>query len=340
MDTSRYSRQHLFPPIGKEGQAKLNQSRVLIVGMGALGTVLANHMVRAGVGHVRFVDRDFVELSNLQRQLLFDEQDVEQKLPKAVAAEQKLRLVNSDIEVQGLIGDVTASTIAEYASDVDLILDGTDNFSTRFVINDYAFKMGIPYVYGGAVSSRGMQATFIPGKTPCLRCLFEESGGATETCDTSGVIAPIVDMVASLQAVEGMKWLLGDQENIRQSLLTMDLWHHHRYELKLTKPKAGCLTCQREQYPSLAHSDEDQITTLCGRETVQMTPQTQQTAKQDLNEWAQHLEKVGRVEKTPFLIRCHVEDVTLVMFTDGRVLIQGTEDISRAKTIYARYIGM
>jgi molybdopterin-synthase adenylyltransferase len=200
----RYSRQTLFAPIGEEGQRKLLASSVLIVGMGALGTVLANHMVRAGVGHIRFVDRDFVEASNLQRQMLFAEEDALQSLPKAVAAERKLKEINSGIAIEGHVGDVTAANIGMYAEGVDLILDGTDNFRTRFVMNDYAFQAGIPFIYGGAVSSRGMQATFIPGKTPCLRCFIAEGSGSGETCDTVGVLASIIDIVASYQATEAI----------------------------------------------------------------------------------------------------------------------------------------
>lgn len=339
MDHQRYSRQILFSGIGEEGQEKLLNSKVLIVGMGALGTVLANHMVRAGVGHVRFIDRDYVEESNLQRQMLFDEQDVEQRLPKAVAAERKLNQINSEINVQSIVSDITAANIDQYADDVDLILDGTDNFQTRFLLNDYAFNKGIPFIYGGAVSSRGMQAAFNPNlKTPCLRCLFDEAGGSNETCDTSGVIAPVVDMVASYQAVDAIKLLTGNEREVRNSLLSFDIWHDHRYEMKWTSSKEGCLTCDQKVYPSLEVSNEDQVTTLCGRETVQITPQDKK--KRDLDDWADRLSKIGEVEKTPFLLRFHIDQLTMVLFSDGRVLIQGTEDPATAKSAFARYIGM
>lgn len=335
---SRYSRQILFAPIGESGQKKLENSKVLIVGMGALGTVLANHLVRAGVGYVRFVDRDFVEESNLQRQMLFEEQDVIERLPKAVAAEAKLKKINGLVKVEGIVGDVTASTIDKLAEGVDLILDGTDNFQTRFLINDYCFKNKIPYIYGGAVSTRGMQATFIPGQTPCLRCLFEDAGGTSETCDTVGVLGPVVNVVASIQAIEAIKWLTGNEAAIRKSLLSLDLWGTYQHEIKWGKPKQGCSTCQLESYPALKVREEDQFSTLCGRETIQITPLHVQ--KRDLQEWEDKLKLVGQVERNPFLVRCAIDPYTLVLFTDGRVLVQGTEDITVAKSLYARYIGM
>ncbi|MDQ0340370.1 adenylyltransferase/sulfurtransferase [Caldalkalibacillus uzonensis] len=335
---SRYSRQVLFAPIGEEGQRRLGESRVLIVGMGALGTVLANHMVRAGVGHVRFIDRDFVEPSNLQRQMLFDEQDAQESLPKAVAAERKLKHINSEIHIEGIVGDLTAANIDEVAGQVDLILDGTDNFQTRFLINDYAFKHGIPYVYGGVVAARGMQATFIPGQTPCLRCLINEGEGTGETCDTSGVLAPVVDIIASYQATEALKILVGKKEALRTTLLSFDLWHGFSHEIKLNQPKTACQTCQKKEYPALEIKGERQMTSLCGRDTVQITPATKR--EWDLTEWKKRLERVGTVQLTPFLLRAEVDGLRLVLFTDGRVLVQGTEDVNRAKAVYARYIGM
>lgn len=338
MDQLRYSRQILFSPIGEDGQAKLKKSAVLIVGMGALGTVLANHMVRAGVGKVRFVDRDFVEESNLQRQMLFDEQDVEEHLPKAIAAERKLKKVNSAVEIEGIVGDVTPLTIEQYAQDIDIMLDGTDNFQTRFLMNDYCFKNNIPFVYGGAVGSRGMQATFIPGETPCLRCLIDDKGGAAETCDTSGVIAPIVDIVASYQATDAIKLLSGNKDKVRKSLLSTDIWYNYNHEIKWGKPKSDCPSCSLNEFPALKVEDRDQVTSLCGRETIQITPRGNQTW--DLEEWKERLQRVGHVEKNPFLIRFHIEGLKIVLFQDGRTLIQGTDDISLAKTVYAKYIGM
>ncbi len=338
MTNNRYSRQILFEPIGEEGQKKLLQSKVLIVGMGALGTVLANHLVRAGVGHVVFVDRDFVEPSNLQRQMLYDEQDAIQSLPKAVAAEQKLKQINSEVTIEGHLTDITPANIADFTVDVDIILDGTDNFQTRFLINDYCMQVGIPYIYGGAVATRGMQATFLPGKTPCLRCLIEDQGGAAETCDTSGVLAPIIDIIASYQVMEAIKLLTEQEHKLRSGLLSVDLWNNTYHELKWRKPKENCRSCQRHEYPALQISEGQQILSLCGRESIQIAPPIPQNI--NLDEWKSRLERVCEVQLTPFLLRCTFDKLKLVLFKDGRVLIQGTSNITEAKAMYAKYIGM
>lgn len=336
-DYTRYSRQMLFSPIGKEGQQKLNNSRVLIVGMGALGTALANHFVRAGIGLVRFVDRDYVEKSNLQRQMLFDEDDVREALPKAIAAKNKLEKINSDIAIDAIVADASVNNIDSLMAEVDIVVDGTDNFQTRFLLNDACYKKGIPFVYGGAVSSRGMSAIFVPNETPCLRCFISSSDGGGQTCDTIGVISPIVDIVASLQVVEVIKFLVGDQKNRRNSLLTLDVWNNYRYDMKFAAPKENCPTCQKKQYPALNLAVKDIITVLCGRETVQI----QNNDSFDLEIWAERLEKIGTVQKTPFLLKVDLaEGERFVLFPDGRVLVQGTEDQVRAKTLYSRYIGL
>lgn len=332
---ARYSRQILFSPIGKEGQERLQRSAVLIVGMGALGTAVANHLVRAGVGYVKFVDRDFVEMSNLQRQMLFDEDDAQQALPKAVAAERKLKKINSDIEIEGIVLDVTAENIERLLDGVDLVIDGTDNFSTRFLLNDAAFKKGIPYIYGGVVGSRGMSAMFIPNQTACLRCLIEQEVSG-ETCDTVGVISPIVDMIASLEANEAIKFLVGSQQ-LRNTLMTIDIWNNRIFELQLNHVKTNCLTCQKKEYPSLKSRGEQFITTLCGRETIQI--KGKETIS--LEDWAKRLNKVGKIKQTPFLLQVFLpEGEKLTLFPDGRTLIHGTSDVVRAKTLYTRYIGL
>lgn len=334
----RYSRQMLFAPIGEAGQRKLMDSAVCIIGMGALGTVLANHMVRAGVGHVRLVDRDYVEQSNLQRQMLFDEEDVEQVYPKVVAAEKKLSKINSSIRVEAIIADATALNINELLEGMDLVLDGTDNFQTRFLLNDACFKLGIPFTYGGAVSSRGMSAIFVPGETPCLRCLIKTGDSGGQTCDMIGVIAPVVDMVASYQAVEAMKFLVGDVEHRRKSLVTFDIWHNQYYEMKLSEPDKSCPCCQLKEYPALVLAEENALLSLCGRETIQIAG----SGPLDLELWRERLEKaVGKVSLNPFLLKAELpEGERLVLFADGRVLVQGTDDFVRAKTLYARYIGL
>lgn len=331
----RYSRQMLFAPIGKDGQERLQKSRVLIVGMGALGTAVANHLVRAGVGVVRFADRDFVELSNIQRQTLFDEDDVKQALPKAIAAKRKLAKINREVEIEDLVIDVTVENINRLLEGIDIVIDGTDNFATRFLLNDAAFKKGIPFIYGGVVGSRGMSALFIPNKTACLRCFIEhESSG--ETCDTVGVISPIVDIIAAYEVTEALKYLIGDQR-LRNTLITMDLWENRTFELKLNNVKRHCPTCQTKEYPALRKSYDDIVTTLCGRDSVQI----QGKEKISLEDWASRLGKIGKVKKTPFLLRVILpEGETLVLFPDGRTLIQGTDDIVRAKTLYTRYVGL
>lgn len=331
----RYSRQIRFSPIGELGQERLSEKAVLIVGVGALGTVLANHLVRAGVGLVRLADRDYVEMSNLQRQMLFDEHDVESSLPKAIAAKNKLKAINSDVEIEAVVTDVTIESLPELIKGIDLVLDGTDNFKTRFLLNDMCYKLGVPFAYGGAVSSRGMSALFIPGQTPCLRCFIGQGAGSGQTCDTIGVISPVVDIVASYQVVEAMKYLVGDIKSLRHTLKSFDVWGNHQFDLKMDKPKDNCPTCQLKNYPALTEED-DHMTTLCGRETVQI----QAGHPLELNLWAERLGKVSDVKVTPFLIRAQlVEGERFVLFPDGRVLVQGTEDLVRAKSLFNKYIG-
>lgn len=334
----RYSRQMLFSQIGEEGQKKFGDTSILIVGMGALGTAIANHMVRAGIGKVRIVDRDYVEKSNLQRQMLFDEDDVEATLPKAVAAKRKLEKMNSEVTIEAITADVNASNILELMEEIDMVMDGTDNFSTRFLLNDAAFKQGIPYVYGGAVSSRGMTALFIPGETPCLRCFIQDAGGTTgETCDTIGVISPIVDIIASYQVTEAMKYIVGAYEKLNRCLLTVDIWNNHTYSMKYSSPKTDCPACQKKEFPALQHGAASEVASLCGRETIQINLEK----AFDLKEWSLKLEKVAKVKKTPFLLKAELEEgERLVIFPDGRVLVQGTSDSGRAKALYSRYIGM
>ncbi|WP_102345589.1 ThiF family adenylyltransferase [Bacillus sp. Marseille-P3661] len=335
-DLIRYSRQMLFSPIGEKGQKKISSSSVLIVGMGALGTALANHLVRAGVGFIRLVDRDYVEKSNLQRQMLFDEDDVAAALPKAIAAENKLKKINSSIEIEAHVADASVHNINELLEGIDIVVDGTDNFQTRFLLNDACYKQGIPFVYGGAVSARGMSAIFIPEKTPCLRCFISSTDQGGQTCDTIGVISPIVDIVASYQVTEVLKYLVGDA-NVRKSILTLDIWNNYRYELKFSSPREECPTCQKKEYPALRIAETELMTVLCGRETVQI--QSQQ--RFDLSIWAERLDQVGKVQKTPFLLKVELpEGERFVLFPDGRTLVQGTEDMVRAKTLYSRYIGL
>ncbi|PYZ94302.1 thiamine biosynthesis protein ThiF [Salipaludibacillus keqinensis] len=334
----RYSRQMLFHPIGKEGQEHLLNGKVLIVGMGALGTVVANHLARAGVGNLVFCDRDYVEMSNLQRQTLFDEDDVARFLPKAVAAEQKLRKLNSSINIEGHVTDITSENVEEFMNGVDVIIDGTDNFQTRYLLNDVAYKYEVPFIYGGAVSSRGMEAVFIPGKTSCLRCLFPTHDSTGQTCDTIGVLSPVVDIVASLEALACLKLLSGNEDEISPELSTFDVWNNHHFSMKLGKAHEACPTCQLKEFPSLTQSTQNDVTTLCGRDTVQIVGPNEF----DLVVWESKLNPIVRaVKRTPFLLRVYLhEGEKIVMFPDGRTLIQGTEDVSRAKSLFSKYIGM
>ncbi|WP_077326983.1 ThiF family adenylyltransferase [Virgibacillus siamensis] len=336
MDAMRYSRQMLFAPINEQGQQKLTDSSVLVVGAGALGTVICNHLVRAGIGKIRLIDRDYVELSNLQRQMLFDEDDVRKALPKAIAATQKLKKMNSEVEMEAIVGNVTNENVEELMKDIDIVMDGTDNFATRFLLNDACFKLKVPFSYGGVVSSRGMTAFFIPGKTLCLRCMVQESAGNGQTCDTVGVIGPVVDIISSLQVTEAMKYMTGNEEHLRNSLKTMDIWFNQTYDIKFTDPNPACPTCVKKDFPALTKSAKNMETTLCGRNTVQI----HQNKEMDLELWEQRLSGVSEAKRTPFLLKADFRNgLKLVIFPDGRVLVQGTEDSVKARTIYDRYIG-
>ncbi len=272
----RYARQTLFPPLGKAGQERLLASRVLICGCGALGSVLSNTLARSGVGHLRIVDRDFLETNNLQRQVLFDEADVASDLPKAVAAAGKLRKINSQIEIEPIVADVDHTNVLELCRDVDLILDGTDNFETRFLINDVAVRESIPWVFGGCLGAEGQTMVILPGETPCLRCLFAEPPppGATPTCDTAGILAPIVNVIASIQAAEAIKILSGDLAAVRRTLLVIELWNHCIREVGLDSlgSRHDCPACDRREFPWLEGERGSHTAVLCGRNAVQLSP--------------------------------------------------------------------
>lgn len=336
MELNRYSRQALFPAIQESGQRRLLESTVLVVGAGALGTVICNHLVRSGIGNIRIVDRDYVEMSNLQRQMLFDEKDVQDALPKAIAMKQKLEVINSSINIEAIVGHVTNENIHSLVKDVDVVMDGTDNMATRLLLNDICYKEKIPYAYGGVVSSRGMSAFFIPDKTPCLRCMTKGNSTNGQTCDTVGVLSPAVDIVASLEVIETMKYLTGNDQALRNTLHTVDLWSNKHYDIKLMRTDPDCLTCQQQTYPALQKKVTDVETVLCGRDTVQI----QQHDQLDLKEWVKKLDPVATVKETPFLIKAQIsETIQFVLFPDGRILVQGTEDIAKARTWYDRYIG-
>lgn len=339
-EMERYSRQVLFQPIGKEGQTKLLNSSAVIVGMGALGTVIANHLVRAGVGRVRFIDRDLVELSNLQRQTLYDEEDARENLPKAIAAEKKLKKINSELKLEPIIADLTLDNAEDLLAGFDVIVDGTDNFMARYLINDVAVKHGIPWVYGGAVSSRGMFAVIKPGETPCYRCLFPSvPTGLGETCDSIGVLSSITDIIGSFEAVEALKLLVGADSN--PNLEQLDIWYNSNFQMDVSQGRnPECPACVHHQYDFLDRSSDQQIqyASLCGRDTIQINPR--QKGIIDLEKLASRLRKNGKVKGNPFLLRFMPEDeITMVIFQDGRVLVHGTNDLVKAKSYFARYMG-
>jgi molybdopterin-synthase adenylyltransferase len=335
----RYSRQILFNGIGKEGQTRIMASRVALAGCGALGAVQASLLVRAGVGTLRIIDRDFVEESNLQRQILFDEEDVRAVMPKAVAAQNKLRSVNSLVNVEGLVEDINASSIDRLLKRFDLILDATDNFDARFLINDYAVKNGIPWIYGACVGSYGLTFPILPGETACLRCVFESAppAGISPSCDTAGVIGPIVSAIAAMQTAEALKILSGRRDRVNRCITSIDLWENHHNIIDLPAPLSNCPCCGRREFSYLDGSLGSDITALCGRNSVQL--RRREETHINLDDLARRLEPVSRVERNRFLLRATIDDYQLTVFADGRALIQGTYDIAIAKSLYARYVG-
>jgi adenylyltransferase/sulfurtransferase len=342
----RYSRQMRVPGVGKAGQQQIMGSRVTLCGVGALGTVLANTLVRAGVGHLRVIDRDFVEPSNLQRQVLFDESDVTNNLPKAEAAAAKLRAINSAVRVEPVVADIDRTNIEELCRDADLILDGTDNFEVRYLINDVSVKLGKPWVYGGAVGTEGMTMTIVPGETPCLRCVFEASPGPGEvgTCETAGVLAPIVSIVASFQAAEALKLLAGKADAINRELFVLNVWENTSRRVKvapLKGRKGQCPCCTQRKFEWLEGEHGTQTTTLCGRNAVQVTQR--RAAALDFAALAKQLSASGPVTANRFLLKFGVtegeEPYEFTVFPDGRAIIKGTDDPDRARTLYAKYVG-
>lgn len=337
----RYVRQMRYYPLGEEGQEKLLASRVLICGCGALGTVLANTLVRAGIGFVRIVDRDFIELNNLQRQVLFDEEDIAAGLPKAVAAANKLRRINSAVEIAAEVTDLDHANIESLAGDVDLVLDGTDNFETRFLLNDYCVKYEKPWVYGGCLGAEGQTLTILPGETPCLRCLIQEPPppGESPTCDTAGILGPIINIVASLEACEAIKILSGNRDAINRAWTILGIWDNafRQVDVSQLRENGNCPTCQQRQFPWLSGERGSHTAVLCGRNAVQLS--YPERTRLSLDSLADKLSSVGQVTRNPFLLRLQVSPYQLTIFPDGRAIVSGTEDIALAKTLYAKYVG-
>ncbi len=342
LSLERYSRQMRFPGMGEAGQRKLLESHVTLCGCGALGTVLANALVRAGVGHLRLVDRDFIETHNLQRQVLFDEHDVAENLPKAEAATRKLHAINSTVHVEPVVTDIDRTNIEDLVKDADLILDGTDNFEIRYLINDVAVKLGKPWIYGGSIGSHGQTMTILPGDTPCLRCVFEAAPnpGEAGTCETAGVLSPIVNIIASYQVTEAFKILTGQLDKINRDLIYVDVWENIGRRIKIAplKGKVDCPCCGRRKFEWLDGEQGSQTTSLCGRNAVQVAHR--HSSKLNFEEMATHLQMLGEeVSYNRFLLKFQTDGHEFTVFPDGRAIIKGTDDVEKARTLYAKYIG-
>lgn len=363
-DLSRYNRQILLPGFGEEGQKKLLASSALVVGCGALGTVIANMLARAGVGHLIIVDRDFIEVTNLQRQVLFDEADVRDAIPKAEAAKRKLAAINSQVEVTAIVDDVNHANIEKLIQmgrngKVDVIVDGVDNFETRYVVNDAAVKHGIPYVYGGAVGTVGASYAILPHTpsgdspwekagvaTPCLRCIFEEAPppGLNPTCDTAGVLGPVVSIISNYQSVEAIKILTGNWGNIARTMINIDVWENTVRQFKVARAYdvGNCACCKQRNFEFLDGKFGSSTTTLCGRNAVQLT-QKQNAGRLNFEEIAVRLRPHGTVNVNKFMLRADIKDngepYELTLFADGRAIVKGTKEPTTARSIYSKYVG-
>lgn len=343
---ARYSRQLLFAGLGATGQAQLLAARVVIIGCGALGTAQAEALARAGVGFLRLVDRDFVELSNLHRQTLYTETDAAARLPKAVACAQRLTEINSTIVTESVIADVNNSNIEQIIAGCHLVMDGTDNFATRYLINDACVKCGINWIYGAAVSSYGVTMTIRPQLTPCLRCVFEEEppAGSAPTCDTAGVIMPIIATIAAAQVTEALKLLTGQVEKLHKTLWQVDLWENETRRIRLGTPAPECATCGRREFPTLNAENVDFAAALCGRNAVQIVPRhADKNAMLDLAALAARWANLGAVKVNAYLARLQLDSPAnayeITVFRDARAIIRGTDDLATARTLYAQYVG-
>jgi molybdopterin/thiamine biosynthesis adenylyltransferase len=336
----RYSRQIRFAPIGEAGQQRLAASRVLLIGLGALGTVTADQIVRAGIGFVRLIDRDFVELSNLQRQCLFDEEDVRNNLPKAAAAAAKLRRINSSVEIDARVDDVNPSNVEDYLDGVDLVLDALDNFETRFVVNDACAKHRKPWMYAAAVGSYGLMMPVLPALTPCMRCLMGNlpAPGTSPTCESAGVIAPITHIIASIQVAEALKFLTGNLRPEDVRLTAYDVWSHRFQRIDVGKESmATCPVCSDGRFDYLDGNPLRTIT-LCGRNAVQLIP----GVKGDINfeVLSKSIAAFGVVQFNDFLLRCSAPPYEITLFKDGRAIVKGTEEAGTARSVYSRMVGL
>jgi molybdopterin/thiamine biosynthesis adenylyltransferase len=337
----RYRRQMRFAPLGEAGQHRLRSARVLVCGCGALGTVISDQLVRAGVGFVRIVDRDFLETDNLHRQVLFDERDVAEQLPKAVAAARRLSQINSDMEIDAVVADVSAANIATLADDVQLIVDGTDNFETRYLVNDYCVSRGLPWIFGGCVGAEGQVLAVLPGETACLSCLTPEPPPAEvqPTCETAGVIGPIVSVIAALQSAEALKILSGNLPAVNRRLTLVDLWSNQIRSIGVSRQQGAqpCPTCVLREFPWLEGKLGASAVSLCGRNAVQLAPASKNNVS--LTDLAAKLATLGQVSSNEFLLRFAVDKYRITVFADGRSIVGGTSDLAEARVVHARYIG-
>jgi len=332
----RYSRQILFAGIGPEGQRKLGSASAAVVGCGATGSALVSLLARAGVGRMRIIDRDYVEASNLQRQSLFDEADASELLPKAVAAARKISAFNSAIVIEPQVADLTPANIDTLLEEVPLILDGTDNFETRYLINDFAVKHSRTWIYTAAVGSYGVTMNIVPGETACLACLFPDPPqGMVETCENAGIVNSAAHLSASLAATEAIKILVGERRQLRRTLLSFDVWSNQRAEVRADRPRLGCRACDRHEFPHLAGEGRPHIT-LCGRNSVQIHERHRPV---NLARMSELLEPHGTVRYNDFVLKFWREPYEMTLFPDGRAIIKGTTDTAIARSLYARYIG-
>ena len=332
----RYSRQVLFPGIGEQGQGRLQESRIAIVGCGATGSALLSLLARAGIGTIRVIDRDYVEPSNLQRQSLFDEEDARESIPKAIAAARRVAAFNSEIVIEPQVADLTPENAEKLLAGAEIILDGTDNFETRYLINDFAVKNSVSWIYAAAVGSYGVTLNVIPGETACMACIFPDSPtGFVETCETSGILNSAVNLIAAVAATEAVKMLVGAEQKLRRTLLSWDVWQNERAELDASRPRSECRACGKRDLIHLAGEGRPHIT-LCGRNSVQIHERHRPL---DFAEVSRKLQPLGLVRHNEFVLKFWNEPYEMTLFPDGRAIIKGTADTAIARSLYARYVG-
>jgi molybdopterin/thiamine biosynthesis adenylyltransferase len=332
----RYSRQILFSGIGSVGQERLRRSHVAVAGVGATGAAAASLLARAGVGRLTLIDRDFVEESNLQRQVLFDEADARESLPKAEAARRKIAAFNGEVEVRSQVADLVPGNVHELLSGAEIVLDATDNFETRYLLNDYAVEQGKPWIYAAAVGAYAVTMNVLPNETACLACIFPEPpGGTVETCDTAGILNTAVNLAASIEVTEALKWLVGARDRMRRTLLSFDSWSNEWSEVAAGRPRPGCVVCGERDFVHLRGEGRPHIT-LCGRNSVQIHERRRAV---DFPEMEARLRPHGTVRRNELLLRFERGPYVMTLFSDGRAIVQGTSDPAVARTLYARFVG-